>query len=144
MKFSQLVTTEFKWKLKKCFLKAELHCAWLPVFKAAAKASKHASATAPSKSMHTISANIHHTNLSLSKQRSFKSTHFELSIISAIIFVVTCAKSLGGPGLNFCEHKGGSSTFGIKNPLSGNSGFGWHNSWLKNYKVNENFLHVYI
>ena len=89
--------------------------------------------------MHTISANIHHANLSLIIQSSFKSIHLEFSIISAIIFVVTCAKSLGGPGLNFCEHRGGNSTFGIKNPLSGSSGFGWHNSWLKTAKVIEAF-----
>lgn len=42
--------------------------------------------------------------------------------------MVIWAKSLGGPGRNFGEHKGGSSTFGIKYPSFGFSAFGWQNS----------------
>lgn len=38
--------------------------------------------------------------------------------------LVTCAKSDGGPGLNFDEHKAGSSTFVTRNPMSGSSAFG--------------------
>lgn len=103
----------------------------LPVFRAPINAIIDVSTTAPSKSKQTKSMKRHHTNLSGYMQRSCKSMHPECSIISAMSWVSTCAWSLGGPGLNLGEQRGGSSRFGIKKPLFGLSGLGLQSSYIK-------------
>lgn len=72
-----------------------------------------------------------HASLSGTIQRSFKSTHLELSTISVTRLLTACAWSDGGPGLNFAEHKAGSSKFVTRNPLFGSSAFGVANSCNK-------------
>lgn len=43
----------------------------------------------------------------------------------------TCAWSLGGPGLNFGEQRGGNSKLGTMNPCHGVSALGLQNSYIK-------------
>lgn len=88
----------------------------------------HASIKDPSKSKQIKSAYKHQANLSGNIHKVFKSKHFEFFIMSATNCVATWACSVGGPGRNFGEHRGGSSTLGIKKPSSATSALGWQSS----------------
>lgn len=77
------------------------------------------------------SMNKHQANLSGKIHRSLRSMHLEFLIMSAISCVSTCAWSLGGPGLNFGEHRGGNSKLGTINPCLGVSALGLQNSYIK-------------
>lgn len=80
-----------------------------------------------------------HTNLSDSIHRSFKLTIPELVAILLTKADNTWALSLGGPGRNCDEHRGGSSTLIIRNPFSGSSAFGGPSSCGHTHSTNLNF-----
>lgn len=70
----------------------------------------------------------HQASLSGKMHKSLRSMHLEFSIMSAMSCVNTCAWSLGGPGRNFEEHRGGNSKLGTTNPSLGVSALGLQSS----------------
>lgn len=115
---------------------------YLQVSRAAIRAPMQTSITDPSKSIHTRSQYKTHANLSLHIQRSFKSKIAEFDKISSTIFVAHWASSLGGPGRNLGEQRGGKLTFTIAKPQSGVEAFGVQSSlkekitiYYYNYKI---------
>lgn len=88
----------------------------------------HASKRPPSWFKQTMSTCKTQASTSGTMQRSHKSTHLLFWRVSSRNLAAAWASSLGAPGWYWLEHKGGSSTLGMRYPLSGVSDLGLANS----------------